>query len=596
MREKHFNNLYCVFFILRKMPWFVAVTILHSLWSSMTAYVNNVFLLQKILYILEQGADFLSLFVWLCGMAAFGAASTVYATLYSEIWAPKFNLLLEKKFYEDIFKKASSVNILCFDDPQLFDDYVFSSESIVESAKKALTLVSDMISCTVNIALVAISYSRMALPLFSFILGSIGLTFLMKSLSVKLSYQKNLDLVAPRRKASYFKDVFFLREPVKERLISDVDILLKENYRKSIEEQIAVQKKYGFRLSLINWVTDYFCSYVMLGIGIILFLLYQLVFKQAFLLSEFVPLYRGADIVASSFKELFERKLPNLMDNAKRIRKYRMFTELKNEEVNAGGYVPSKEPESIELKNLAFTYPNNDAFALKGIDMTLKPGSVVALVGRNGAGKSTLAGILTGLLSPTSGEISINGHPLSAVNMYAYRQKCSIIFQNDRLLSVTIGENLALDREYDSERVQFSAELCGLPLKERGIAPDTFVGREIFEDGLILSGGEVQKLLLARCIYRDLPYIVLDEPSAALDAKAEYEFNRIVSEIAGKERKTIFVITHRLTTITMADYIYVMDGGRIVEQGEFRELKAGGGLFAKMWEAQAEKYSLGSGQ
>ncbi len=592
MKGKKYHNLYCVFFIIRKMPWFVAATLIRSMLVYLSSLVMNVFLLQKVLNIIENGADFLRLAYWLCGVIVFLVASDIYKTFYNEVWAPKFDLSLEKTFYHEIFEKAVSIDILYFDDPKYYNEYVFSSESIVESAKKALTLTSDVISCIISVVLVAVSYSQRAISLYFFIVVSIGLTFVMKSLSVKISHHKDLDLVAPRRRASYFKDVFFTRDSVKERLISDVDILLKDKYQKSIEEQISIQKKYNRRLSAIDWTTNYFCNYVMLGIGVIAFLLYQLVSRQTILLSEFVPLYRAADIVASSFREVFAIKVPGLMNNAKRIQKYRTFIDLKNEKINSEGYHPSEDPEPIELKDISFAYPNSGTYALKGINMFLEPGRVVALVGRNGAGKSTLASVLTGLMKPTSGDMVISGHPLSEVNLYAYRQKFNIVFQNDQLLNVTIGENLALDREYDPSRVDFSTTACGMSLKDKNIIPETFVGREIFDDGVIFSGGEVQKMLLARCVYRNLPYIVMDEPSSALDAKAEYEFNNILAEIARREKKTILVITHRLTTITMADYIYVMDEGRIVEQGVFHELKDSRGLFAKMWETQSVKYSL----
>ena len=181
---------------------------------------------------------------------------------------------------------------------------------------------------------------------------------------------------------------------------------------------------------------------------------------------------------------------------------------------------------------------------------------------------------------------------MEETNRRIYQSRFNSVYQKDELLSATIGENIALSKEYDMDKVSMAAQRSGIVLAEKKMTPHTHVGREMFDDGIYLSGGEIQKILIARSFYRGLPYMVLDEPSAALDAQAEYEFNQMVAQIGKQSKKTILIITHRLTTVAMADQILVMENGNLVEQGTFKELKSRQGLFKQMWEAQAKKYEI----
>lgn len=257
-----------------------------------------------------------------------------------------------------------------------------------------------------------------------------------------------------------------------------------------------------------------------------------------------------------------------------------------------------KEPEIIELKNVSFAYDKNKGHILKDISLTIKPNERIAFVGYNGAGKTTLMKLLMRLYDVSEGEILLNGLNIKEYGLDGYRSCFGTVFQDFQLFAGTIIENVAMgsapanqrDAAIDAlERSGFSEKMKSF---EKGL--DTPLTREFEETGTNLSGGEAQKLAIARAFYKPCSFIILDEPSSALDPISEYEMNRAMFEAA--YNKTVIFISHRLSTTRMADRIYMLEDGRIIEQGSHEELMALNGKYAEMFNLQAEKYRMASSQ
>ena len=244
-------------------------------------------------------------------------------------------------------------------------------------------------------------------------------------------------------------------------------------------------------------------------------------------------------------------------------------------------------PKTIELKNVSFTYPGNDEPTLKNINMTLHPKEKIALVGYNGAGKTTLTNLLLRLYDVTDGEILIDGEDIRNVTADSHRDRFSAVFQDFQLFAATLGENVALTPEVDSERATAALRHSGFS-KSVPNGLDTYLLREFDDEGIMMSGGESQKVAISRAFYKNCPYVILDEPSANLDPIAEYNLNQSMIEAA--QDKTVVFISHRLSTTVSADRIYVMENGEIIEQGSHEELMAMNGTYAYMFNLQAEKY------
>lgn len=255
-----------------------------------------------------------------------------------------------------------------------------------------------------------------------------------------------------------------------------------------------------------------------------------------------------------------------------------------------------KKQHRIEFRNVAFSYPGTDKKVLDGINITVEPGEHLSIVGLNGAGKTTFIKLLCRLYDPTSGEILLDGKNIKDYDYAEYMEQLAPVFQDFKLFGFTMGENVLLketELQTPEERQKLDAllkqvELDGM-VGKLSKGADTTLFKMFEEDGVEPSGGEQQKLAIARALYKNAPVIILDEPTAALDPIAEYEIYRQFHTLVGD--KTAFYISHRLSSCRFCDRIAVFSDGKIAEYGSHDELAAvPGGIYAKMFEAQAQYY------
>jgi ATP-binding cassette subfamily B protein len=257
-----------------------------------------------------------------------------------------------------------------------------------------------------------------------------------------------------------------------------------------------------------------------------------------------------------------------------------------------GRPAPATLRSCIELKGVGFIYPESEAPVLEELDAVLPAGKVTALVGENGAGKSTLVKLLTRMYDPAGGKILLDGVPLHSYDLDSLRQRIAVVYQDFARFSLTLGENIAIgdpESEVPDSRVELAAQLAGADMVASKLPQgyDTMLTRR-FEDGVDLSGGEWQKVATARGFVRDAAIVILDEPSAALDADAERRlFERFGELVAGK---TALLISHRFSTVRMADHILVLEGGCIIEFGRHTDLMRLGRRYAELYEMQAARY------
>jgi ABC-type multidrug transport system fused ATPase/permease subunit len=245
----------------------------------------------------------------------------------------------------------------------------------------------------------------------------------------------------------------------------------------------------------------------------------------------------------------------------------------------------------LEVRDLSFQYPGRDEPVLQHLSLTIQRGETIALVGRNGAGKTTLVKLLTGLYRPTSGSILVDGRDLFDYDLASLRRRVAVVFQDYGRYFLTVGENIGLGDVAaitDPERIARAARQGGSePFIERLEGRyRTRLGKEF--GGTAISGGEWQKLALSRAFMRDADLLILDEPTAALDVRAEAEiYERFRALLGGR---TGLLISHRFSTVRMADRILVLDTGRIVEEGTHDDLVAQQGLYATMFRMQADAF------
>ena len=246
----------------------------------------------------------------------------------------------------------------------------------------------------------------------------------------------------------------------------------------------------------------------------------------------------------------------------------------------------------VEFRDVSFKYPNTDTYVLKHVNLKFKVGEKLAVVGMNGSGKTTFIKLMCRLYDPTEGEILLNGVNIKRYDYNEYMSIFSVVFQDFRLFSFPLGQNVSASASYDREKVIECLKKAGFAERLNSLPNDldTFLYKDIDAEGVEISGGEAQKLALARALYKNTPFIILDEPTAALDPISEYEVYSKFNEIAGT--KTSIYISHRLASCRFCDKIAVFHEGEIIQIGIHEELLADRrGKYYELWNAQAQYYT-----
>lgn len=282
------------------------------------------------------------------------------------------------------------------------------------------------------------------------------------------------------------------------------------------------------------------------------------------------------------------------LTNNKYLQRYFSWFDIPNNMYQGSLTVEKRDDNEyyVEFRDVSFRYPNADSYALRHVNLKFRVGEKLAVVGMNGSGKTTFIKLMCRLYDPTEGEILLNGVNIRKYDYREYLSIFSVVFQDFGLFSFSLGQNVAASAEYDAARAESCLKQAGFEerLSSMPDGLETCLYQDFDRDGIEISGGEAQKIALARALYKDAPFIILDEPTAALDPISEYEVYSRFSEIAGD--KTAIYISHRLASCRFCDKIAVFDGGRIVQTGSHeRLLSEVSGKYYELWNAQAQYYT-----
>jgi ATP-binding cassette subfamily B protein len=584
-----------VFYFIRLMfsvsPLFVVTDLVWGVIQFLPPRLISVLGMKRVIDIVESGVHLERLWGAVAVIAGVLGVSHLLSWLYREFYwniaREKLSMGLSEKLYE----KARSLDLSQYDDPAFYNNFILTIETSSDNIQNLLGLVRNYVSSLVSF--LAVGAVLMTIdPVCLVIVLAVVLAFLPLSRKVgALQMGRRKDNAALHRRSDYFQRIFYLQEYTKEVRMHDVKPLLIDRYNDAAQAVVDNQKKYWKKISLFSGLQEIGIQSLGFLFLLPLYLGWCVLVKKSLSAGDFVASFNGAYQIAMSVNFLTVWALSAFSERGKMIEKYRAFLKAEPKLKDGSETAEAGEPQTIEIKDLSFTYPGNDAPTLQHINLTIRPYEKVALVGYNGAGKTTLTNLLLRLYDPTEGSIEIGGQDIRAVTRRSHIDRFAAVFQDFQTYACTIGENVALDRDPDEARVLQALDKTTFrkPL-QNGI--DTELLREFSDDGVMLSGGESQKMAVARAFYQNCPYAILDEPSANLDPIAEYELNRAM--LAASSHKTVIFISHRLSTTVGADRIYVMENGRIVEDGTHEELMAKNGTYAYMFRLQAKKYAEGS--
>lgn len=529
-------------------------------------------------------------FIVIAVIAAVLVFSKLLAWLFREFYWNVEREKVYKGLNTKLYEKAKSLDLSSYDDPDFYNNFILTIESSSDSIQNMLGLVRNYIGNIIS--LFTIGSILLAIdPVCLLIILVFVAVFTPLSRKIgSLQMNRRIDNTRFHRRSDYFQRIFYLQDYAKEVRMNNIKPLLIERYNDAADDVINNQKKYWSKISLFYFIQE--SGVQVLGFMFILplYLGYCVLVKKTISAGDFVASFNGAYSIAMSFNFLTVWALSVFSERGKMIEKYREFLKCESNINDGEKTARITEPKPIEIKNLSFTYPGNDEPTLNDISLTIKPYEKIALVGYNGAGKTTLTNLLLRLYDATKGEILIDGEDIRNCTVESHRDRFSAVFQDFQIFSCSVAENVALDVDPDKEKVREALGHSGFT-KELKDGTDTEVLREFNDGGIMMSGGEAQKVAIARAFYKNCPYVILDEPSANLDPVAEYNLNQAMLEAA--KDKTVIFISHRLSTTINADKIYVMENGRIIESGSHAELMEKNSAYAYMFNLQAEKYRKG---
>lgn len=282
-----------------------------------------------------------------------------------------------------------------------------------------------------------------------------------------------------------------------------------------------------------------------------------------------------------------------MLNNNTYLKRYFSYFDIPNNMYKGSLTVEKRDDREyyVEFRDVSFKYPNSDIYALRHVNVKFRVGEKLAVVGMNGSGKTTFIKLMCRLYDPTEGEILLNGVNIQKYDYDEYMSIFSVVFQDFRLFAFSLGQNVAASDKYDRARVEECLREAGFGdrLETLPDGTETYLYKDYSDDGIEISGGEAQKIAIARALYKNAPFIILDEPTAALDPVAEYEVYSKFNDIVGD--RTAIYISHRLASCRFCDNIVVFDHGGIVQHGSHDELLADEtGKYCELWNAQAQYY------
>lgn len=512
-------------------------------------------------------------------------------------WQFKYKPRLYRALKEEMFKKASEIDLYCYDDPAYYNDFVLSvsqSEAAIDRFLELLNMAMQAITVLFTTGIFYIMTDPIGI---AFVFASFILRFVVSKKLNKVNYENRLAVNPHMRKRDYVSRVFYLKDFAKElRLHPNAGAQLEEEFSEANDNIIKEHKKVAVKRVCFQFLKDYGVGDFLIDGLYITYLVYKAAVLHTVNYSDAVILFNRTGSLRGSMSR-FADLGPKAHENSMFVDKIRAFLNyeprLKN---NEGDAVPEGAGE-LKLEHVTFKYSESGRKVLDDISLSVKPGEHIAIVGYNGAGKTTLIKLLMRLYDPTSGSISYHGRNITELCPNDYHKRIGVVFQDYQMFGANLAENVVMDDlpkdELDTRAPQITAALTDAGFAQKlARLPDgllTQVTTEFDKKGVDFSGGESQKVAISRAFYKKADILIMDEPSSALDPIAEYELNKAMESAA--KGKTVFYISHRLSTTRDADRIIMLERGRIIEEGTHTELLALNGKYAEMWNAQAGKYN-----
>ena len=551
----------------------------------------SAFFMRYVINSLENGDAFSHIMIFIVIVTVVFAGMSLYNSILEGNIYPVCYAIINKGLYIKLFKKSRNVELECFENSEFYDKYTLAMEKADERMLNTVDVIFGVIFGAVSSVCAFVFMFQVDKLSVLFILFPIIGNFVFGRMNSKVDYIRNKDMVPYNRKSAYVNRVMYLPEYAKEIRLTKVFSLMKRQYRDAIKGIGEVADKYSLKSAVLHWLYVMF-TFTFIFEGLLMYGAYRTLVSHTMTLAQLAVI--TSMMVSTTWILIgFTDSITALFKNGLFIDYLRTFLEYKEKiPEDSEGIDPGKEIKSIEFRDVSFSYKDKEV--LSHLNMEFRGGNTYALVGHNGAGKTTLIKLLLRFYDPTEGEILLNGRNIKEYDLQKYRALFATAFQDHRMFSMSVLDNVVMGEDIPADvkerKVVEALMLSGAYDKVMSLPKGiyTTLTHEFDDEGAVLSGGEFQKIVVARAFVKDCPFKIFDEPSSALDPIAE---NKLFDNIYDSCRdNTLVFISHRLSSVQNADYVYLLSDGCVKEQGNHASLMALGGIYADMYTKQAKNY------
>lgn len=581
-------------FCFKHAPGFMAYHLFEAIKLQVSIFFEFTFAMNYVLTVAEEGGDFRKVLCCMGILMAAIAVSTVTFAIYKHYVFPRGKQTLYQALRLEIYEKAKEIDLSCYDDKDFYESFILATEETDRCLDRFLVFETSIIARSVGLVCTIIFCAYINPVVLVVMAVTLPFELFCVLQENKKTVEARMERLPYEQQREYGNRVFYLSDYAAElRLYPQMKEKCRRDYAEENQKMEAVNKRYGKKLFVYSLLREGLLARLVKDGAAWTLLLYQMlvlgVLSGAQLVTSLSCLRRF-----SGYIEIVVASLRNVAENSAYIYRIREFLQMESTIVSERNEMLPEGSGSLLIEHVDFGYlPGQQV--LNDVTLSVEPGQKIALVGYNGSGKTTLVKLLLRLYDPDSGKIWYHGNDIRDYQVMAYRRSIGSVFQDFKIYAATLKENVLMDVEDGSREESYLVEQAlydaHFTLEDNRLSYqiETPLTTEFEKDGINLSGGEAQKVAIARTLYRKQNLIIMDEPSSALDPLAEYRLNQELNEIA--KDKTVIFISHRLSTVRDADCIYMMEKGRIVESGTHEELLMRDGKYAAMWKIQAGLYA-----
>ncbi len=584
------NNGYMLGLIAKACPGVIVLAFISTVLGSIHSFLLNTYLYKYALNALQESKELKIILITLGCMFVYSVlyrALDIVLHCYFELKYPKVEAYVQNLLQ----KKAVEVDLACFESSAFYDTYVKATQEATDRAYTVLNNIMDVIWIIINV--VAVGTLIITIDPIFLVLAFLPLlcTLLIGKKRNRIKYDYNMRNKEMARQRDYVRRTFYLNDFSKEMRLTEMWKVMFKRMHSSISEMKDIVDKYGYKMMFFRYLFDFVFD-VVVNTGSIILAAYKTLVAKNMLLGDCFVVINSISNIAGNINYVGDVIL-KLDENSLYVDNLRDFLEYEVRIFEDESAPEVSEFKSLELKDVSFAYEGQESHVLSNINLTINAGEKIAIVGHNGAGKTTLIKLLQRLYDP-EGEILLNGENIKNYRLSSYRNMFGTVFQDYQLFATSIAENVMLRGDItdaDKEVVKAALQKTGIYNKIEALQSgvDSVVTKEFDSDGAMFSGGEAQKISIARIFAGNQEIVIMDEPTSALDPIAEQEMYRNMFEAC--EGKTVIFISHRLSSATMADRVYMFENGEIIEQGTHSELISFNAKYADMWHKQADTYT-----